>query len=38
MPDNILEKYISSYIDYQPGSEVEFIWHGGELLLAGIEF
>jgi len=33
MSDEILEKYIESYIQAQPVPEVLFTWHGGETLL-----
>jgi len=38
MPEKILEKYISDHFSASPGPEVFFSWHGGEPLLAGIEF
>jgi len=33
MSDEVLEKYIESYIQAQPVPEVLFTWHGGETLL-----
>jgi len=38
MSDEILEKYIESYIQAQPVPEVLFTWHGGETLLRDISF
>jgi len=38
MSDDTLEKYIESYIQAQPVSEVLFTWHGGETLLRDISF
>ena len=38
MSDELLEKYIESYINAQPVPEVLFTWHGGETLLAEISF
>ncbi|MGQ9620853.1 MAG: anaerobic sulfatase maturase [Bacteroidales bacterium] len=38
MPDYVLEKYIISHIEATQGQEVFFSWHGGEPLLAGIDF
>lgn len=38
MNEELLEKYIESYINAQPVPEVLFTWHGGETLLAGIPF
>lgn len=37
MPYSVLEKFISEYLSIFDG-EVTFLWHGGEPLLAGIEF
>jgi uncharacterized protein len=34
----ILEKYIKQYIDGNMIPEITFVWHGGEPLLAGIDF
>ena len=36
--DEILEKYIREYIQYQPGPVINFSWQGGEPTLAGIDF
>ncbi len=38
MPDDILKQYIKNYVLSQPTPEVEFVWHGGEPTLAGIDF
>ncbi len=38
MPKNILEKYIISHIEAAAGPDVFFSWHGGEPMLAGIDF
>lgn len=38
MSDEILERYIQSYIEAQPVPEVLFTWHGGETLLRDILF
>lgn len=38
MNDSILEKYIKNYISSQKTPVVEFVWHGGEPTLIGLEF
>ena len=38
MSDELLERYISQYIDAVQVPVVTFCWHGGEPLLAGLEF
>ena len=38
MSDDVLEKFIESYIQAQPVKEVLFTWHGGETLLRDISF
>lgn len=38
MSFEILEKYISQYIEANEVPEVTFVWHGGEPLMAGLEF
>ena len=38
MSDEVLAAYISKYITSQPTPEVEFVWHGGEPTLLGIDF
>ena len=38
MSDELLEQYISQYIESVQVSTVTFCWHGGEPLLAGIDF
>lgn len=40
MSDEVLERFVSSYIEAQPfgAEEVEFAWQGGEPTLAGLDF
>ncbi len=38
MSDELLERYISQYIEAVPVPVVTFCWHGGEPLLAGLDF
>lgn len=38
MSDELLERYISQYIEAVQVPVVTFCWHGGEPLLAGLEF
>lgn len=38
MSDEVLEKFIESYINAQPVNEVLFTWHGGETTLRDISF
>ncbi len=38
MSDEVLKKYIQSYVESQPTPEVEFVWHGGEPTLLGVDF
>ena len=38
MPDGVLQKFIRQYIEASPGPAVYFTWHGGEPVLAGIDF
>ena len=38
MPDEVLAKYIEQYIAAQPTPVVEFVWHGGEPTLLGVDF
>ena len=38
MTDDILEKYIIQHIDASTEDIIHFSWHGGEPLLAGIDF
>jgi serine-type anaerobic sulfatase-maturating enzyme len=38
MPDEVMKAYIKNYIHSQPAPDVEFVWHGGEPTLRGIDF
>ena len=38
MPDDVLAKYVAQYIEAQPTPVVEFVWHGGEPTLLGLDF
>lgn len=38
MPDDLLEKYIIQHFQAVGGKIINFSWHGGEPLLAGIDF
>lgn len=38
MPEDILEEFIVQHFKASPGPDVFFSWHGGEPLLAGMEF
>lgn len=38
MQPDVLEAYIRSYIQEQPGNQVDFVWQGGEATLQGIAF
>jgi len=38
MADAILEKYIIQHIQASTGTDINFSWHGGEPLLAGLDF
>jgi uncharacterized protein len=38
MSEEILEKYIQQYIQFQPGPEIDFTWQGGEPTLLGVEY
>ncbi len=38
MPDDVLAAYISQYVESQPTPVVEFVWHGGEPTLLGMDF
>jgi uncharacterized protein len=38
MTDEVLERYITSLFEAQPGKDVQIAWQGGEPTLMGIEF
>lgn len=38
MPEDILEEYIRQHIAATPGNVIQFSWHGGEPLLAGLDY
>lgn len=38
MSDEVLDAYIRQYVESQPTPVVEFVWHGGEPTLLGIDF
>ncbi len=38
MPENVLENYIKKYINTQDIPVIQFVWQGGEPMLAGIEY
>lgn len=38
MSPEVLERFIKSYIEAQTGPAVQFIWHGGEAMMAGLDF
>ncbi|HEY9199744.1 MAG TPA: anaerobic sulfatase maturase [Gammaproteobacteria bacterium] len=38
MPDDVLAAYIRQYVESQSTPVVEFVWHGGEPTLLGIDF
>ena len=38
MPDAVLAAYIEQYVEAQPTPVVEFVWHGGEPTLLGVDF
>ena len=38
MPDEVLAAYTASYVQSQPTPVVEFVWHGGEPTLRGLDF
>ncbi len=38
MPDKVLEKYIIQHFEASTENKINFSWHGGEPLLAGIDF
>jgi uncharacterized protein len=38
MSDEFLEKYVRQHLEAATGQKVQFLWHGGEPTLAGIDF
>jgi uncharacterized protein len=38
MGDDVLAAYIAQYVESQPTPLVEFVWHGGEPTLLGLDF
>ncbi|MGF1689202.1 anaerobic sulfatase maturase [Photobacterium japonica] len=38
MPKTVLESYTANYIKSQSSNEINFVWQGGEPLLAGLDF
>ena len=38
MPDEVLSAYIRQYVEAQSTPVVEFVWHGGEPTLLGVDF
>lgn len=38
MSEDVLERYIKTYIECQPTPNVLFTWHGGETLMRGLDF
>src|SRR5512137_1581432 len=38
MSDDVLRAYIAQYVAAQPTPVVEFVWHGGEPTLLGLDF
>ncbi|MDZ7633490.1 MAG: hypothetical protein U5L72_03225 [Bacteroidales bacterium] len=38
MPPDVLEEYIKQYIEANEVPEVTFVWHGGEPLMAGLDY
>lgn len=38
MRDDVLEKLIKDYMASQPADTIEFIWHGGEPTMAGLDY
>lgn len=38
MPEEVLETYIQKYITSQNIPEIQFVWHGGEPTLAGLDY
>ena len=38
LPDDLLEEYVRQYIAANPGPAINFVWHGGEPTLAGLDF
>lgn len=38
MTNELLERFVRQYIEASPGPEINFVWHGGEPTLAGLDF
>ena len=38
MPDEVLTTYIWQYMESQPTPVLEFVWHGDEPTLLGLDF
>ena len=38
MSNDVLQAYIAKYVAAQPTDEVQFVWQGGEPMLAGLDF
>lgn len=38
MSPEVLERFIKSYIEAQTGPAVQFMWHGGEAMMPGLDF
>jgi len=36
--DELLERFVCQYVQASPGPELNFVWHGGEPTLAGLDF
>ena len=38
MPEDLLERYIVQHIEAAPGDVIAFSWHGGEPMVAGLDY